>query len=341
MIVVGIVVLVAFVAGLYRARKERQEYTSFETTLSVKGAFVALVFCSHFRTYPTLIPFYDQPIICICDYLGQMMVAMFLFYSGYGILESLKRKGPEYIQKFPQKRILKVLVQFDIAVLCFLALGFFLGEQFSAKRVLLSLIAWDDLKNSNWYIFAILCAYVFSYLSFKWFKVKTALFMITLLSFAYIVVVSRFKGDYWWDTILCFPAGLYYSYMKDSFELNLRKHYFAYFIVSFVAFVFVNHFCRLNYFILGPLRSVLFCTFLTILLFKFPVNSALLKWLGSLVFPIYILQRIPMILFKHFGLDSSYELYFVLCLATTLLLAKLFSLFFDKIEKWIPDLNSK
>lgn len=332
MIVVVGVILVAFVVGLGKTRKEGGGYTSFETTLSVKGLFVTLVFCTHFRTYPAVIPFFDQPIVCLCDHLGQLMVAMFLFYSGYGILESVKRKGPEYIQKFPQKRILKVLVQFDVAVLCFWALGIFLGEQFPVKRVLLSLIAWDDLKNSNWYIFAILCAYVFSYLSFKWLKVKTALFMITLLSFAYIVFVSRFKGDYWWDTILCFPAGLYYSYMKDSFELNLRKHYLVYFIVSFVAFILVNHFCRLNYFILGSLRSVLFCIFLMILLFKFPINSALLKWLGSLVFPIYILQRIPMILFKHFGLDSSYELYFALCLATTLLLAKLFSMFLSSFN---------
>lgn len=223
----------------------------------------------------------------------------------------------------------------------FLCARLFLGEQFPAKRVLLSLIAWDDLRNSNWYVFAILCAYLFSYVSFKLFKIKTALFMITLLSFAYIVVVSRFKGDYWWDTILCFPAGLYYSYMKEFFELNLRKHYFRLFSTSFIAFVLVNHFCRMNYFVLGSLRSILFCTFLMILLFKFPINSALLKWLGTLVFPIYILQRIPMILFKYFGLDSSYELYFALCLVTTLLLAKLFSLFFDKIEKWIPGLNSK
>ena len=32
-----------------------------------------------------------------CDYLGQLMVALFLFYSGYGIYEAIKRKGYEYV----------------------------------------------------------------------------------------------------------------------------------------------------------------------------------------------------------------------------------------------------
>lgn len=42
---------------------------------------------------------------------------VFLFYSGYGIMESIKNKGEKYISTVPKKRILNVLVNFDIAVL--------------------------------------------------------------------------------------------------------------------------------------------------------------------------------------------------------------------------------
>lgn len=157
MIVVGVIIFVAVVAGLYKARKESACYTSFETTLSVKGIFVAIVFFSHFRTYPGIIPNYDFPVIWLCDQLGQMMVAVFLFYSGYGVFESVKTKGLSYVKKFPRKRILKFLLQFDVAVMCFLGVGIALGEDFSLTRIVLSLIAWDDLGNSNWFVFAILC----------------------------------------------------------------------------------------------------------------------------------------------------------------------------------------
>lgn len=67
-------------------------------------------------------------------------------------------------------------------------------------------------------------------------------------------------------------------------------------------------------------------------LFRFPIDSIVLKKIGNLVFPIYILQRIPMIVLKKVGLDVSYEVYFFMCIIVTVLLAWIF----DKGMKKIP-----
>ena len=42
--------------------------------------------------------------------MGQLVVVMFLFYSGYGIGESYKKKGVNYVQQMPVHRILTTLL---------------------------------------------------------------------------------------------------------------------------------------------------------------------------------------------------------------------------------------
>ena len=61
-----------------------------EQTTCINGMFVVLVFLSHFGQYE-MMP-WNKPILAI----GQLMVAPFLFFSGYGIMEQIKKKGDEY-----------------------------------------------------------------------------------------------------------------------------------------------------------------------------------------------------------------------------------------------------
>lgn len=103
---------------------------------------------------------YDKIIWAVDRLLEQLIVTTFLFYSGYGILASLKTKK-DYLQKFP-KRIFKVWLQFAIAVCLFLNL--FIGKVYSTQTILLSFTAWDSVGNSNWYILAILVLYALFYI---------------------------------------------------------------------------------------------------------------------------------------------------------------------------------
>lgn len=78
------------------------EAMSHDRTLMINGFFVALVLFSHFNSYVTYINQFDQIYLKIFLKIGQLMVTTFLFYSGYGIFESIKNK-PNYIDHFLKK----------------------------------------------------------------------------------------------------------------------------------------------------------------------------------------------------------------------------------------------
>ena len=121
------------------------------------------IFCGllrHFKEYIACGP-YDRIFWAIDGYLEQLIVTTFLFYSGYGILVSLKNRK-DYLHTFP-KRILGLWLRFAAVVCLFLLLNQFLGKEYSISTILLSFTAWQSIGNSNWYILAILTLYLLSY----------------------------------------------------------------------------------------------------------------------------------------------------------------------------------
>lgn len=84
-------------------------------TTSVNGTFIMIVFFSHVQQYIRL----PVPVHSVTAGLGQLMVAMFLFYSGYGVGSSIHKKGMEYVHGMPRRRILQVLGRFIPAVLLY------------------------------------------------------------------------------------------------------------------------------------------------------------------------------------------------------------------------------
>lgn len=142
------------------------------TTDAIKGIFIMVVFLNHISEYynyvgANLNTWYDKVLFLIPKGFGQLMVVMFLFYSGYGVMESIKRKGMTYVDMMPKKRVLGTLINFDIAVCVFAITMVLLGKTLALESFLLSLTGWDSMGNSNWYIFAIVVCYALTYIGQK------------------------------------------------------------------------------------------------------------------------------------------------------------------------------
>ena len=307
-----------------------QSYMSIPQTQAIKGFFVVTIFFSHFCSYVHFDTWYDSVMQEYCAFLGQLMVAPFLFYSGYGIFESVKKKGVGYVRSLPKKRILKVLLHFDFAVLMFLLLDLIIGRPVSLSEFALSLVAWESIGNSNWFIFAILCAYAFAYVGLSMFKGKLlpSLFFITSLSLVYIFVVYRFKSGYWIDTILAFPLGCTLSLFKEKFDVVVRKKFVA--LVGGMLSIFVLLFAKSgtipSSFVNSQIALVSFSSFIVFFSLLVRINSRVLTWFGAYVFELYILQRIPMNFLAHSGFnEKNIYLFFIISFACTLLLSVLFS----------------
>ena len=310
------------------------DYLSKPTTNAVKGIFILLVFTSHVVPYIVGAGYVYDGIMGELfwwwhSWIGQWIVAMFLFYSGYGIMESIKKKGEDYVALIPRKRILTVLLNFDIAVLVYVILAWLLANEMSIGKILLSFVGWESVGNSNWYIFVIILAYLITYVSFVCFKNKRiSTYTVCSLLFLAMLVLSVFKGNWWYDTILCFGAGLLYSQHKVVAESFARKHYVLSLTIVLIACVL---FYNVPYWIRGlryNMFCIAFCLLNVLLTMKFRINSNLLIWLGENLFPLYIYQRFPMILLSsvaggYFVLQYPVS-YAVICFAITILITFLY-----------------
>lgn len=320
-----------------------ENYLALDRTNAIKGLFILLVFLSNARNCISTLPQYSSDPLnsfydLFQDHLGQGVVVMFLFYSGYGVMESIKKKGSDYIHTFPKNRFAKTLLHFDIAVLLFVILDLCLGtlKDYSVLHVLLSFTGWESIGNSNWYIFAILILYLITYFAFKIFKNKTskAVWLVTVLTVVYITVLALVGKDAWWfDTVLLYPLGMWYSVGKDKIETFVRKkpiNYFALLILCCTVFI-VSHLLSSNI-ICYEISLVALCAVIVVVTIKVDINNKILEFFGKHLFEIYILMRIPMIVLLHFEETNSY-LFVAISFVVTLLISVLFKKFFNIVDK--------
>lgn len=296
-----------FLLTLYRLRFSGRgfnvDYLSKEKTDSIKGIFILMIVITHSLGYINASSyqfnqFGDGLSMRFLSHLGQLVVVMFLFYSGYGVGESYKRKGSEYVKNIPRHRLLTTLLNFDVAIVSFILLWLALGVTFPMKQYLLSFTAWDEVGNSNWYIFVILCCYLFTYIALR-LPLQHGAYQVAilfLLCLCLIVVLSICnKGRWWYDTVLSYPAGFLFSTYKSSFERLFFKSYWVILGVLAVAFIGIYYGPSDRFCFSHNVLSIIFAFIIVMVTMKASIGNPLLQWVGQHLFPIYIYMRLPMI----------------------------------------------
>ena len=316
-----------------------RDYLAKANTTSVNGIFILIVFLNHFQSYVAVPKIYRWFILGI----GQLMVAMFLFYSGYGVGESIQKKGMAYVKSIPVKRVGKVLSEFALAVLLFALVDVILGIGFTPSQFFLSLVGWKNLGNSNWYIFVILCLYLFTWLGFLLFPKSPwkSFAVICLLTALLFLFLQEKKVSWWYNTLTAYPFGLLFSLTKKRWEKWLEQpvSYGIILISSLAVTVLLRTVSR--YVPAHLCMTVSYCIFILAVTKKVPVYHPILWWLGNHLFEIYILMRIPMIILKRGFAALSLSLaepavlvgYFLLCLALTLIMAAGYHFLMQKMEQ--------
>lgn len=93
---------------------------------AIKAIFIIMVFIPHVYAYIRGTQVIGDPYdmsglvdtagLKLYFFFGQLIVAMFLFYSGYGTMVPIMSKGEVYIDSMPKKRILTTMLNFGVAV---------------------------------------------------------------------------------------------------------------------------------------------------------------------------------------------------------------------------------
>lgn len=321
--------IIAATRGVHFAKEGKffKDYASKERSQSIKGISVILVILCHFCTY---VKSGDSSVWqMVHSSLGQLVVAMFLFYSGYGIYLAAHAKGLDYIKRIPA-RALTVLARFDFAVILFLIVRLLTHRPVGVRQFLLSLLGWDGIGNSNWYIFAIIILYLCSYLAMRFLKNKYAQGVaITILSTIFVVVMAQFKAAYWFNTTWCYTIGFWWGILQEKIDKNVMRGSLSYIMalsLSGLAF-FLTWRSRGESYWYYLASGVFFCVLVNFVLMKVKFGNNMLRFFGNHVFSIYILQRLAfMILGESHWVKSHVYVYFILSLLLTILLA----LFFEK-----------
>ena len=140
-----LVILPVLVLALYGAKFTgkgiRPDYISRESTQAVKGIFVLLVFLRHYKSCVSLTGALDRPFLKLNNWLGQLIVVLFFFYSGYGVYTSYRKKGVDYTKAIPKKRVLTTLVHFDLAVCVYLLADALMGIRYSGEWIVSAFFA--------------------------------------------------------------------------------------------------------------------------------------------------------------------------------------------------------
>ena len=229
------------------------------------------------------------------------------------------------------KRMIRVWIQFAIALCLFLVLNFFIGKIYSSSTILLSFTAWESVGNSNWYILAILVLYFLSFFGgilTRKHNLATIFFVIVGCCVYVIVLVICGKGSWYYDTIFCYPLGMLYAFYEQKIKSLLEKKgtYLMIIVgcgVAFVAAYLCSLLCHgVIWLAMVELRGIFFVLLVVLATSRIKIGNPVLNWLGEHTFEIYILQRLPMITLSE--MDLNPYTYFVICAAVTVFIALLY-----------------
>lgn len=331
-ILLFLLLIILFSIKFYQ-KKFNTKFIDHTQTLCINGIFVILIFFRHITNYCTFTSDYSNLFNTININLDQLIVTTFLFYSGYGIYESIKNKE-NYIQQSLPNRIKKLYLKYLIAIISFLLINLLFNIKYNLKTVLLSFLAWESIGNSNWYIFAIITSYCITYLSFKLIKNKIpSLLSVTLFINLYIIIISFFKDSFWYNTIICFTFGLWFSYFKTKIVTFLTKNNYIYSLILIINILFFYIFNKLHStnLLFYELWILSFISLIILISLKFKLNNKVFLFLGTHSFWIYILQRIPMILLQKLNIHiSSPFLFVIISFILTIILSLVYKKIFDE-----------
>ena len=317
------------------------DYLTISKTTSVKGLFTVLIFFSHARSYCVGVVSDDLG-SKVLFFLGQMIVVMFFFYSGFGIMKQYEHRGLSYVSSFPKNRILKLLLHFDLAVLLFLIVQSLLGDKYPIFHYVFCWLGWASIGNSNWFIFDMLDLYILSYFAFViinrfTLSKKHAVVFIAVGTLILWTLLYHLKhGESWWyNTLFAFTAGILYSQVHTVIDDFHKKHplLFLLLVILISALWIAIHF----WIGIDPLgvSAILFSLIIAGGTSVISIDNSFLHILGKNCFQIYILQRIPMILLSYFGINYNFPLFIICASVLTALLVIGFNCLTNKIDACI------
>lgn len=268
-------------------------------------------------------------------------------------------KKENYLKDFLNKRIMKIVIPYIIAII-FTILVYLLTGQLTPRKIFNSLVEGEPVVRFSWYMLAIISLYVVFYLSAKFLKKKKminiAVFGGTIL---YCIVINNILGfnNWWVNSCFAFFIGIYWASYKEKYAITLKdkNKIIRYAIMlSIILFAIIGiQFFTSGYAIMDIINDTdladdimrepipvinmnIICIALLFVLFtileKMRLNDKVFTFLGNISFEIYLYHGLVMYLLRNpcFYCRIDY-LYVILVIGLSIILAKLMNIANNKI----------
>ncbi len=264
--------------------------------------------------------------ITIFNSIGILFTSLFFFFSGYGLICSVRTKEA-YLKTFLWKRLPTILVPFWVAnIIAVLVRIFYMQIPMDTKDIIQYVLGLVLINGNGWYIVEIFFLYLAFYLIFKMFQNQKVAFV--LLSIASLIPIAIglhsghdtstmgnhwFKGEWWYNATIVFVMGIWVAYFKERIIEFAKKHYKVLLIVSSVLLVatyMIEEYARMvyGYYSVTPIGQIisneaitlcaqmalcLMFTWVVLLLgMKISLGNPLLKGISMISMEIFLLHGI-------------------------------------------------
>lgn len=200
---------VFFLLFLYKIKfGVSDEFMSKDYTTYLRGICALAIMLRHIRIT-------DFAPLNVFDYLGNPIVGIFFFLSGYGMLTRIKQTGIyNYMNGFILKRCVPLFVEYIFVWIFNFVCMFLVSGNFNFLKKIIT--------PYSWFIIMIEVLYIVFYIGYKLFKdnLKRLIIFVTISELALIIALSVFGvGECWYLSLLCFSGGMIYSVVN----LNKKK----------------------------------------------------------------------------------------------------------------------
>lgn len=321
-----------------------EEYTSLKQTKVLQGITVLGV-ALHHMGQKTCAPWhpavYTVHGLDLFVPIGYLFVSVFLLCSGLGLYKSLHTK-PDYLKHFLRRRILPMIIAFYLSEWIHTAVRLLMGQKMNLTKIIWYLSGLHLANPNAWYLVAIPFFYLAFWAAFRFCRREgAAVFWIFMFTLAYTVLGAFIghqddwwiQGEWWYNSIILFPAGILFAKFEKPVTRFFRKGYWFWLLLSFAGIFLLFRLSEtLNNSVWGyydPYGSrmrvphslmsagmqwlvcLFYVAFCFLLMMKVKIGNKVLTWLGSMTLGFYLMHGLFVELFGFNFMDITKSLIYI------------------------------
>lgn len=272
---------------------------NLQRTLPIKGLLAILIVLHHLACVV-----WNQHIPIVSEFMswGGLVVSVFFFITGYGLMQSYLQKGRGYLNGFLQHRFKKLLPSLFVATVCYLLVQSLLSGK-NAFFSITELAYGNPPLPTSWFVFAVCFFYLIFYLAAKTSPPKChhqiIIFCLWTACGLYAFILHSIQWeDCWYKSIFSLGIGVTYANYEKNLKNWIMKYpqRLAYILILCFLFLCFVRLVNENLIYTNISAWKLFAYSLTPLFVVFFVyalgsfRSSILDFFGKISYEVYLVQ---------------------------------------------------